>query len=268
MDDFIDSREAVGRTWHGRRWRRGILRYIGTAFRLLMFCLSVAGGFWLCAGVSMANSPGRARSVVISPRNIPEGTQFLDLLIPMSKDDPYYCGFNQSMGEAVGLAGTAPIKAGRSGYLAGTIDYDCSTGQLSPSIYKGNGMGMLPAAAILLLLSSAALAVRAVFTAAVESMVSLVFKVRPWTTVFVVNVISNMVFNLLLVMGTALLQIPYLAFVTAGEIIVVWAEYTVYRRRLVSCGQSRVLFFTITANLISLLLGILLNYLLPGRALL
>ena len=65
-------------------------------------------------------------------------------------------------------------------------------------------------------------------------------------------------------MGTALLQIPYLSFVTAGEIIVVWAEYLVYRRRLVSCGQSRVLVFTITANLISLLLGIFLSYVLPG----
>lgn len=344
MSEFIDSREAVSRIWHGRRLGREALRHIGTAFRLLIFCLTAAGGFWLCAGVSLANSPARARSVVITPRNIPEGTRFLDLLIPMSKDDPYYCSFNQSMGEATGLTGTAPIagytdedgyisysfhmegavsdmlleetiysyafgegayaggqthleyiqqnfgtikvalldgageilavsdeasiKTGRSGYLAGTIAYDCSMGRLSPSIYKGNGIGMLPAATIVVLLSSAALAVRAVFTAAVESVVSLVFRIRPWTTVFVVNMISNMIFNLLLIMGTAMLQIPYLSFVTAGEIIVVWAEYSVYRRRLVSGSRSRVLGFTITANLISLILGILLGYLLPGRALL
>lgn len=95
-------------------------------------------------------------------------------------------------------------------------------------------------------------------------MVSLAFHIRPRSTVFRVNLISNMIFNLLLILSTAMLRIPYLFLAAAGEIIIAWAEYSVYRRRIVSCGKLRMAVFTVTANLISLLLGIGLNYMLSG----
>ena len=296
--------------------------------------------------VSLANSPAAASYLMISPENVSEDAVYLELLIPMSQDDPYYCSFNQTAADETGLTEDAPIvqyldgegyisysfhminavsrmkmqkdsdgngvayplsfgsgayaggethlqyiqrnfgtikaalvdhagnvlavsdaasvKPGRHAYLTGAIDYDCATGRLSPDIYKGAWMGSLVLLVILLLLGMFYLAVRAVFNGVMETLVALVFRVRPWRTVFLVNFISNFIFNLLLFIGTSVLQIPYLIFVAAGEAGVVYAEYLVYRRRLVSCGQRRILIFTITANLTSFLLGTGLNYLLPG----
>ena len=315
-------------------------------WRMLLFWITLAGGLWLCAGVGMANSPAAARSIVIYPDNVPEEAVFLELLIPMTRDDPGYSSFNQTAGDETGLANQSPIvgymdedgyisysfhmehavsqmrlerrstanegfssrefgngayiggqthleyiqknfgtikaalldgegnvlavsdaasiKTGRSEYLAGTIRYDCATGRLSPSIYKGNVAGTVIMAAILLLIALVSLAVRAVFTAAVESAVALAFRIRPWPVVLLVNVISNIIFNLLLFLTSVFTLIPYLVYVTVGEFLVVLAEYSVYRGRLPSVSRRRLLAFTITANLVSLSLGIGFNHLLSA----
>lgn len=314
--------------------------------RLFFFVLALAGGLWLCAGVSPANSPAAAQSIVISPDHVPEEAEYIELLIPMPQNDPYYRSFNKTAAEETGLTyqasiagyrdedgyisysfhmeqavsrmkleensqeeghydsygfgdgayagsethleyiqknfGTikaalldgegnilavsheASIRSGSSGYLAGTIAYDCADGRLSPSIYKGNAVGPILIAAILLLCMLVSLIGRAVFTSTVESGVALIFRIRPWPTVFLVNFVSNIIFNLLLTLSVTMLRIPYLVFVTAGEIIVVCGEYTMYRRLLASPVKPRILTFAITANLTSLLLGLGLNYVLSG----
>lgn len=314
-------------------------------FPLLLFCLILTAGLWSGTDETLANSPAMARSIVISPKNVPEEAKYLELLIPMPQDDPYYRSFNQTAADETGLTYQAPIvgymdqdgyisysfhmenasskmkleneiqdeyhfyayefcdnayagsqthleyiqknfgtikvalldgegtvlsvstaasiKTGRSEYLAGTIAYDCASGQLSPSIYKGSA-GSIFIIVFFLLLMFASLIGRAVFTAAVECGVALAFQIRPWSTVFLVNIISNIIFNLVLVFSTFLFQVPYLFFVTFGEIIVVWAENSIYRRFL-SYNRTRILAFTVTANLTSLLLGLGLNYWLSDR---
>ena len=315
-------------------------------FGLLLFVFVFAIVLRFGMSVSLANSPAAASYLMISPENVPEEAVYLELLIPMSQDDPYYCSFNQPAADETGLTEEAPIvqyrdgegyisysfhmvnavsrmkmqkdgdgngvahplsfgsgayagsethlqyiqrnfgtikaalvdregnvlsvsdaasvKPGRHAYLTGVIDYDCAAGRLSPDIYKGARLGSFVVLVLFLLLGMVYLTVRAVLNAVTESAVAFFFRIRPWPVVFLVNFISNIIFNLLLFVGTSVLQIPYLIFVAAGEAGVVYVEYLVYHRRLVSCGQRRILIFTITANLTSFLLGIGLNYLLPG----
>lgn len=318
----------------------------GRLVGLLFFWLALAAAFWFGAGVSPANSPAAARSILIFPEHVPEEAIYLELLIPMPRDDPYYRSFNQDMGDETGLTQQAPIagyldeegytsysfhmenarsemsldkggheedslrsyafcdsayagsethleyiqkhfgsikaalldgdgrvltvseaasiKPGHSGYLTGTITYDCAAGQLRPSFYRGNSVGMVLMMAFFLLIILGSLIGRAVFTAVVESAVSLAFGIRPWPWVFLINFVSNVIFNLLLAVGVSVLQVPYLVFVTAGEITVIWIEFSLYRRFLSSFHRSRLFAFAVTANLVSLSLGIGLNYLLSG----
>lgn len=313
--------------------------------RILLFWLAFATGSWMCAGISLANSPAPARSIVIAPDHVPGEAKYLELLIPMPPDDPYYCDYNQTIGSETGLTDQAPIvsymeggyisysfhmkdassdmklepesfqdgifssyafgdnayagsqthleyiqenfgtikaalldkegnvlavseevsiRAGDSGYLAGTIAYDCVSGKLSPIIYQGNTSGSAIMIAVILLFMFMSLIMRAFITAVVESAVSLAFRVQPWKTVFWINGASNIIFNLLLAFNAFFLHIPYLIFVAAGEIAVICAENAVYRRVLRPCGKSRILAFAIVANLASLLLGLLVNAWLSG----
>lgn len=311
---------------------------------LFLFVFVFASAFRFSRIESLANSPAPARCFTISPEHVPAEAEYLELLIPMSQEDPYYRSFNQSAAEKTGLTEDAPIaryvdedgyisysfhmagavsemkledrgfeeeiyfsqsfgdgayagsqthleyiqenfgtiKAalldgqgnilavseaasvvpGRHGYLAGTIAYDCADGSLSPSMFEGYGKNVLLAVLVLLLLL-ASFVVRAAFTGLVECLVGLIFQIRPLRTVFLVNIVSNIIFNLLLAIGTAMFYVPYLYFVIVGEAAVVWAEYQVYRRKLVSCQPRRILVFTVVANLASLLLGIGVRYLLP-----
>lgn len=295
---------------------------------------------WLTASVSLANSPARASCIAISPENVPEEAKYLELLIPMPQDDPYYCEFNQAAGSQTALTQSAPIvsycdednyisysfhmenavsqmelkgdgdeyhyysyqfgsgayadglshleyiqqnfgtikaalldedgnilavseaasiRAGRSGYLTPTIGYDCADGKLTASIYKGNTVKTIFLIGLVLLMQLALLGGRAIFTAAVETAVSLAFRIRPWSTVFIVNLISNLIFNVTLILLGIFTQIPYLVLVTAGEILVVAAEYSVYRRRLAAYSRVRLMSFSIIANLCSLLLGLVIG---------
>lgn len=343
MDDIDYSRKAECNVKYGQRVETsGLMNTLAVQrrhFKLFIFWLSLVAAVWANGGVSLANSPAKARSIVITPDHVPEEAEYLELLIPMPLDSPYYRSYNQDMGDETGLAEQAPIvgyidpegymsysfhmenacsnmrlekgghegefihsyafgegayagslthleyiqnnfgtikaalldregnvlavsdgvsiKTNRSEYLSGTIAYDCADGSLSPSIYKGSA-GAAVIIAMFLLLILVSFIGRAVLTAAVESAVSFAFRIRPWSTVFKVNIASNIIFNLVLVLGTTVLQIPYLFFVTAGEAAVIWAEYCVYRRKLSAAG-SRILAFTIAANLASLLLGICLN---------
>lgn len=322
----------------------GLRRGRGLVIHVFFFFAALAGVFWLCAGESPANSPAAAGWIVISPENVPEEAVFLELLIPMSQEDPHYRSFNQSGANETGLTSSAPIvgymdeggyisytfhmenavsklklekrdgeqdgcypcrfgegafagsqshleyiqrnfktiKAalldaegnilaishaasidpGRSGYLSGSIMYDCETGQLSPGFYEGNTLGIILMIGMVLLAVPFTLAVRALFSSTVESAVSLAFGIRPRSTVFMVNIISNLTFNLLLILCTGLFRIPYLVFVTAGEIVAAAAEYSIYCRVLKSFSRTRLMAFSVTANLASLVLGLGLNHML------
>lgn len=321
---------------------------IGAALRrvrIFLFCLAFAAGSWMCADVSLANSPAPARSIVIVPDHVPEEAKYLELLIPMPPDDPCYCDYNQTTGSETGLADQAPIvsymeggyisysfhmkdassdmklepesfqdgifssyafgdnayagsrthleyiqenfgtmkaalldkegnvlavseevsiRAGDSGYLAGTIAYDCASGKLSPIIYQSDTFGSTIMIAVILLIMLISFIMRALFTAVVESVVSLAFRVQPWKTVFWINGASNIIFNLLLAFNAFFLHIPYLTFVAAGEMVVIYAENAVYGRLLRPCGKPRILAFAIAANLVSLLLGLVVKAWLSG----
>lgn len=311
---------------------------------IILFSAVLMVSLWMWTFTSLANSPGPAPCISISPEHVPEDARFLDVLIPMSPDDPYYCAFNQDTGSRTGLSETAPIvvycdgegyisysfhmehalsqmelkasdsdetyfyaiqfgngayagnlthleyiqkhfgtiraalldengavlsvsheasiRPGRFGYLTGVIQYDCETGQLSPHIYKGNVLGIIIMVIFFFVFILSSLTGLALFTSVVETGVSMAFHIRPWSTVFLVNLISNMVFNLALMVNKIFGLIPYLVFVTVGEVVVVKAEYSVYLRLLPAYSRKRLLWFTLTANLASLLLGIGCNYLL------
>lgn len=300
--------------------------------RLWVFCITVISVLWLCTGVSLANSPAPARAIYISPKNVPEEAVFLDLLIPMSQEDPYYSIFNSDMGEEVALIESAPIarykdgegyisysfhmknaasqmkllenrfcsfgegvyagekthleyiiqnlgtikvavldetgtvlavseevsiKMNRGEYLVGMIGYDCSSGKLEPSIYRG---GQSSTALLFIAILAVSMIIRALLTALVESVIAWALKIRPLSTVFTLNIVSNLLFNLLLAFSMMILQMQYLLFVAVGELTVVWAEYTFYRIRLKSYDRRHLLGFVIIANLASLLLGMVLKH--------
>lgn len=102
-------------------------------------------------------------------------------------------------------------------------------------------------------------------TLLVEWLAALCFGIRPVKYVFVINAITNPIMNVLLLLASIMLyfgHIGYWAALAVLEIAVVLIEYWYYIRNYPDIRRGKLLAFSITANVLSLLLGGLLQYLL------
>ncbi len=90
------------------------------------------------------------------------------------------------------------------------------------------------------------------FTVLVEFLVALCFKLKPAVLVLPVNVFSNLVFNILLVVLCVFYSVPYTAYVIVGEIIVTLAEYLVYTKLYDDFPKKTLLLYSIAANFCSM----------------
>lgn len=138
------------------------------------------------------------------------------------------------------------------GYLAYGITYNPVTGELQTS-FGGSGGGTFAAFAVIFFL----LIVHAVFTAAAECGVGWLFRIRPLGKIAVVNLLSNLIFNILLVISEmtgagSMFGMTYLTRVVIGEILTAACEYLIYCRIFPEEKHARLLVFTAAANLVSL----------------
>ena len=74
-----------------------------------------------------------------------------------------------------------------------------------------------------------------------------------------VNLISQILMRIVFVFLNAVLNLSYLISVVILEIAVYMLEYLVYRRWIKSFPAKKIVAYTITANTVSLLLGMLMN---------
>lgn len=149
----------------------------------------------------------------------------------------------------------------------GSYTLDCETNTLTAGKPKGAdsctgsvGEACLSCGAWLLLYAFAGFFMPVAVTFLVEWLTALCFKIRPVKYVFAINAITNPVMNLLLLIANAFGRISYWVILIALEITVVFIEYAFYKKKYPNISRRRLLLFTITANVLSLLIGGLLAY--------
>ena len=164
------------------------------------------------------------------------------------------------------ITGTAAIEP------YGNYTFDGETNTLTAGKPKGTDTGLgdlaeacLACGAMVLLYVFAGLLMPIAVTFLVEWLTALCFKIRPVKYVFAINGITNPVMNLLLLIASSLLSFSRIAYwitLAVLEILVVIFEYWYYTRKYPETGRGKLLVFTITANVLSLGIGGLLQYLL------
>ena len=119
----------------------------------------------------------------------------------------------------------------------------------------------LSCGAWLLLYAFAGFLMPVAVTFLVEWLAALCFGIRPVKYVFAINAIMNPVMNLLLLIVYPFGRIGYWITLAALEIAVVCIENAFYRKKYPTISRRRLLLFAVTANVLSLLIGGLLQYL-------
>lgn len=89
-----------------------------------------------------------------------------------------------------------------------------------------------------------------ILTVAVEIIVALIMKIKNIKTIFIVNLITNIILQL------ALIYIPlsYMLTFTIMEILVIITEYLIYKKYFNNIPKNKVITYTLIANIISALL--------------
>ncbi len=90
------------------------------------------------------------------------------------------------------------------------------------------------------------------FTVLVEFLVALAFKLKPAVLVLPVNCVSNLIFNILLVVLCVFFRVPYMLYVIVGEVIVTLAEYLIYTKLYDDFPKKKLLIYSIVANICSM----------------
>lgn len=149
----------------------------------------------------------------------------------------------------------------------GSYTFDGETNVLTAGKPKGadsctGGIGeaCLSCGAWLLLYVFAAFLMPLAVTFLVEWLTALCFKIRPVKYVFAINAITNPIMNLLLLIAYAFGRLSYWIVLAALEIAVVFIEYAFYKKKYPEISHRRLLLFTITANVLSLVVGGLIPY--------
>ena len=173
------------------------------------------------------------------------------------------------------LAVSDPFKAYESKprSFRGEISFDASTGEvisngmaggltpegeIDPGGNDGSGGGSVIASIFLgLLLLVGAFIGALVITILLELIVGLFFHLKPVWWVIPVNLITNLAFNLLLAIFVYLLGMNYYVFVGIGEVAVIAVEYLLYKSIYKDMPPKKLLIYSIVANVISAVAGLL-----------
>lgn len=95
--------------------------------------LTIAFSLFCSDGRTLAIFPNRAKSIEISATNVPDGAYYMDILIPMRSDDPYYSDYNQYMGQKTGLPkGSAIANFYDKGYISYSFHMKNATTDMVP----------------------------------------------------------------------------------------------------------------------------------------
>lgn len=148
-------------------------------------------------------------------------------------------------------------------YLAYSMSYYPATGKLSAS-FVDSGIGNFDIfiyAFILFLMI-----IYASFTGLVESGIAWLFRIGPLRKIVLVNFVSNLIFNSILIVSEILeagsaFGMTYVTRVLIGEFLVMVSEYRVYRWMFPGERRSKLFVFTVVANLVSLAGGRILLFL-------
>ena len=149
----------------------------------------------------------------------------------------------------------------------GSYTFDGKTNALTAGKPKGadsctSGIweACMSCGAWLLLYTFAAFLMPLAVTFLAEWLTALCFRVRPVKYVFAINAITNPIMNLLLLIAYAFGRLSYWIVLVALEIAVVFIEYAFYKKKYPELSHRRLLWFTITANVLSLAAGGLIPY--------
>lgn len=147
----------------------------------------------------------------------------------------------------------------------GKYRYDAGQNLLEEKTSFYNRIESCKTGSTILLFLAGTLLVPFAATLLLEWIVALCFKIRPVKYVFAINALTNPVMNLLLLFGSGFLidgSLTYWIVLTGMELLVVLFEYLFYRKKLPHLSMARRLAFTVTANAVSLAVGLVLLFVL------
>ena len=91
-------------------------------------------------------------------------------------------------------------------------------------------------------------------TIVLELVIAFIFRLKPVWWVIPVNLVSNLVFNLLLIVFCYIMEMSYIGYILVGEIIVILLEYLIYTRIYQTTSRKRLLIYSVAANTVSAVL--------------
>ena len=100
----------------------------------------------------------------------------------------------------------------------------------------------------------ALLGAASLITIVLELLIALIFRLKPVWWVIPVNLVSNLVFNLLLIVFCYIMEMSYIGYILVGEIIVILLEYLIYTRIYQTTSRKRLLIYSVAANTVSAVL--------------
>lgn len=136
----------------------------------------------------------------------------------------------------------APPKLG--GYLHGWLTYDASNGNVKVNKYEDN---------ITFFIVNI---IGVILTIIIETITAVFFKMKPFRNIVVVNLITQVIMRILGFIS----PLEYLLTLFILEVLVYISEYNIYRKIYKEISSRKVLVFTVIANSLSLVIGLIVNF--------
>lgn len=89
-----------------------------------------------------------------------------------------------------------------------------------------------------------------ILTVFVEIIIALIMKIKDIKIIFIANLITNIILQVALIY----IPLPYLITFIIMEILVILSEYLIYKKHFSDIAKSKVIYYTVIANIISSLL--------------
>lgn len=103
--------------------------------KILKFSVMILSFVYAFSFAALAYAPQSSFSCEINEKNIPEGTKYVDMLLPVDTDDEAYIKFNSKNGEKYGINENSEIvRYCEDGYRSYTFHVKDSGSQLSPKL--------------------------------------------------------------------------------------------------------------------------------------
>jgi hypothetical protein len=157
-------------------------------------------------------------------------------------------------GNILKISDALDINPKKPGYFVGTLHYDANSGYANAGYFERSGF-MVFFNFLLIFIFFVPIIPMIIISIVVELVTALPFKIKPVWKILVVNIITQII----LVAFMSFCSLPYIQTLIIIEVFVYISEFGAYTLLFKNISKLKLALYTVTANTVSLAIGILLN---------